>query len=74
MNPNTTRTYIRLKHSLPAGEEIHDVLPAKLDEFEKALARLGATHESNASTRCAASAQPTSSSWLSDSERVSREG
>lgn len=35
----TTRTVIRLKHSLAADEEINAVLPDTLDEFEAALAR-----------------------------------
>ena len=34
-----TRTLIRLKHSLRADEEINDVLPDTLDEFDEALAR-----------------------------------
>ena len=33
------RTLIRLKHSLAADEEINDVLPDTLDEFDDALAR-----------------------------------
>lgn len=33
------RTLIRLKHSLAADEEINDVLPDTLDEFDNALAR-----------------------------------
>lgn len=33
------RTFIRLKHSLEADEEINDVLPDTLDEFDHALAR-----------------------------------
>lgn len=35
----TTRTVIRLKHSLAADEEINAVLPDTLDEFEEAIAR-----------------------------------
>ena len=34
----TTRTLIRLKHSLAADEEINAVLPDTLDEFDAALA------------------------------------
>lgn len=34
-----TRTLIRLKHSLKADEEINDVLPDTLAEFDDALAR-----------------------------------
>jgi hypothetical protein len=34
-----TRTVIRLKHSLPAGSEIHAVLPDTLDELEELLKR-----------------------------------
>jgi hypothetical protein len=34
----TTRTVIRLKHSLAADEEINAVLPDTLDEFEAAYA------------------------------------
>lgn len=33
------RTLIRLKHSLKADEEINDVLPDTLAEFDDALAR-----------------------------------
>jgi len=32
-----TRTLTRLKHSLNADEEINDVLPARLSEFDSAL-------------------------------------
>jgi len=35
----TARTLIRLKHSLAADEELNDVLPATLEEFDEALAR-----------------------------------
>ena len=35
----TTRTIIRLKHSLAADEEINAVLPDTLAEFDEALAR-----------------------------------
>lgn len=35
----TTRTLIRLKHSLAADEEINAVLPDTLDELEDALQR-----------------------------------
>jgi len=35
----TTRTRIRLKHSLSADEEIHTTLPDSLEMFEDALAR-----------------------------------
>lgn len=34
----TARTLIRLKHSLAADEELNDVLPDTLAEFDKALA------------------------------------
>ena len=32
-----SRTLIRLKHSIAADNEINDVLPARLEEFDKAL-------------------------------------
>lgn len=32
-----TRTLVRLKHSLAADEEINDILPDRLEEFEKSL-------------------------------------
>lgn len=32
-----TRALIRLKHSLNADEELNDVLPDTLEEFEKSL-------------------------------------
>lgn len=35
----STRTLIRLKHSLAADEEINAVLPDTLDEFEESLAK-----------------------------------
>lgn len=35
----TTRTVIRLKHSLKADEEINAILPDTLDEFEDKIAR-----------------------------------
>lgn len=35
----TTRTLIRLKHSLRADEEINTILPDRLDEFDAALSR-----------------------------------
>lgn len=34
-----TRALIRLKHSLNADEEINEVLPDRLSEFDKALQR-----------------------------------
>lgn len=34
-----TRTMLRLKHSLAADEEINQVLPDRIDEFDAALAR-----------------------------------
>ena len=34
-----TRTLIRLKHSLAADQELNDVLPDTLGEFDEALAR-----------------------------------
>ena len=33
-----TRTLIRLKHSLAADEEINNILPDTLDEFDDAIA------------------------------------
>lgn len=33
------RTLIRLKHSLAADEEINEVLPDTLSEFDKAIAK-----------------------------------
>lgn len=35
----TARTLIRLKHSLAADEEINDILPDTLAEFDARLAR-----------------------------------
>jgi len=35
----TARTIIRLKHSLAADEEINDVLPDTLAEFDEALGK-----------------------------------
>lgn len=35
----TTRTLVRLKHSLAADEEINTVLPDTISEFDKAVAR-----------------------------------
>lgn len=32
-----SRTLIRLKHSLNADEEINEILPARLQEFEEAV-------------------------------------
>lgn len=32
------RTLVRLKHSLAADEELNEVLPDKLDEFDNAVA------------------------------------
>ena len=32
-----TRTLVRLKHSLNADDEINDLLPDKLSEFEKGI-------------------------------------
>lgn len=34
----TARTLIRLKHSLKADEELNDLLPDTLEEFDRALA------------------------------------
>jgi hypothetical protein len=34
----TTRTLVRLKHSLAADEELNTLLPATLDDFDEALA------------------------------------
>lgn len=34
-----TRTLIRLKHSLDADEQINNILPGTLAEFDEALAR-----------------------------------
>lgn len=35
----SARTLIRLKHSLAADEQINEILPATLAEFDEALAR-----------------------------------
>lgn len=35
----TTRTLIRLKHSLAADEELNEVLPDTVDEFEASFSR-----------------------------------
>lgn len=35
----TVRTVVRLKHSLAADEEINDILPDTLEEFDGALAK-----------------------------------
>lgn len=35
----TTRTLVRLKHSLRADEELNELLPETLREFDEALAR-----------------------------------
>ncbi len=32
-----TRTLLRLKHSLAADEEINEILPARIEAFDKAL-------------------------------------
>ena len=32
-----TRSLLRLKHSIMADEEINQILPARLEEFDKAL-------------------------------------
>jgi hypothetical protein len=38
-DPNRVRTIVRLKHPLPAGQEIVIAIPKKRAEFEAALAR-----------------------------------
>jgi hypothetical protein len=35
----TARTWVRLKHSLAADEELNSILPDTLAEFDEALAR-----------------------------------
>lgn len=40
----TTRTLVRLKHSLRVDEELNELLPETLREFDEALAR-GELHD-----------------------------
>lgn len=35
----TARTLVRLKHSLAADQELNDLLPETLEEFDKAVGR-----------------------------------